>query len=102
MPTGRHVPCGGVQAAIPPPNTGGRPYVTGTQFELHGTVKVSSFVGQRIDGGGTGRTVMVKVHSERAQALLASQTTAVTPIGKQVPRGGLHLTSTPLFTTGRG
>ena len=59
-------------------------------------MKVSSFVGQMIDGGGTGRTVTVKVHSARLQALLASQITAATQL-KQVPVAD-YLTSTPLFT----
>jgi hypothetical protein len=49
-----------------------------------------------IDGGGTGRTVTVKVHSARLQALLASQITAATQL-KQVPVAD-YLTSTPLFT----
>ena len=52
--------------------------------------------------GGTGRTITVNVHSARLQGLLASQTTVVTPSGKQKPDGGLHWTSTPLFTMGAG
>jgi hypothetical protein len=62
-----------------------------------------SFVGQRIVGGGTCRTVTLNSQlATPPQAFEAVQVTAEMPIGKHVPEGGMQPMSTPLFTAGSG
>ena len=91
-----------MQPTRPPLSTGGSAYVTGTQGTPHGAVTMIVLLGQMMLAGGTGRTVTKNVQELVAHALPAVQVTAVVPIGKHEPDGGVQPSSTPLFTMGSG
>jgi hypothetical protein len=76
-----------------------------TQFELQPTVRMMSFVGQRMVGGCAvvGRTSTLNVHcAEIPQLFVAEQVMGWMPRGKHVPCGGLQPTSVPFETGGSG
>src|SRR5262245_35831987 len=100
MPTGRQVPEGGKQPINVPSTTTGSGYTTDTQFEPQGTANFRMLVGHWMVGGGGVRTVILKLHSARPHGFVATQVTTVVPMGKQVSRAGLQLSSAPLKTGG--